>query len=290
MSSFINEILHFVHSRGTSLLICIVALVLGMMAVNNVLKLVRRVLINSKLDDTIVKLSLTVIKIFLYFMIMLYIVSTLGIKLTGFIAVFSALSLAVGLAIQDVISGVANGIVIVSSKPFKVGDHVKIGSIEGKIREIRIMYTVIDTFDRVQIFLPNKTVYNADISNFTTSPLRRLDFEFGVDYDTDMNMAKEILLQTISNFKYALNKPDYSVFMKSLEDSSVVFIARFWVKNEDYWAAKGDFNAIVFEEFKKNGISIPFPQITLSSRDAVSVLPPSKDNSETNTNEQRDNI
>lgn len=290
MSSFVQQILEFIQTRGTNLLICAVALILGIMAVNNISKLVKRVLINSKLDDTIVKLSLTIIKLLLYFVIILYIVSTLGIKLTGFIAVFSALSLATGLAIQDVISGIANGIVIVSSKPFKVGDYVKIGSIEGKIREIRIMYTIIDTVDRVQIFLPNKTVYNADISNFSISPVRRVDFEFDVDYDSDMKEAIEVIQNSIASFKFTLTNPKYDVFVKSMQDSAVIICARFWVHNENYWPTKNSFNGIIFEEFKKAGICVPFPQITLSQRDAISISSNDRSNTKANIKGEGENV
>ena len=291
MESFIDNARFFLQSRGADLITCIVGVVFGLLIINNVMRLLKRALINTRMDVTIVKLSLTMLKVTLYFMLLLYAIGRLGIKLTGFIAVFSAFSLAFGLAIQDVISGVANGIVIVSSKPFKVGDHVKVGSVEGIIREIRIMHTVIDTFDKVQIFIPNKTVYNAEILNFSADPIRRLDFIVSVDYDTDMTKAREVMLEAAKSYPLVLKKPDPTVAIKEFCSSDVSFIIKAWVRNEDYWTMFNDFKMVLFNTFKKEGIVMAFPQVTLSQREPLKLsldgLKVSAVNKSTHTGEEK---
>lgn len=266
MSSFAQGALIFMETKGTNIIVSIVALVFGVLIINNIMKMLKMAVVDSKLEKSMVKLVLTILQFLLYFMLVIYILSKLGIGITGIVAAFSAFSLAIGLAIQDVIGGLANGLVIISTRPFKVGDYVQIGSISGTVQEINIMHTVLDTPDKKHIFLPNKTVYNSSIENYTTNPIRRIDYEFGVDYGNDFDMVKQKFTELVQNDPLVVKEPAPVVFLSRVDACEIVYKFRVWVRNENYWPLNNSLPQKAFDVCNKNNIAIAFPQLTLSTR------------------------
>ena len=166
--------------------------VLGICTVRNIVRLMEKALINSAIDNSLVGFIMAIVRIALYLGLLFICLGRLNVPLTGVVSAISALTLAIGLAVQDLIGGVANGIMMVTSNLFKVNDFVDIGGCSGSVKEIRLLHTVLVTGDNKTITIPNKVVFSSSITNYSVFKVRRLDTLFGVDYDCDVEKAKKV--------------------------------------------------------------------------------------------------
>ena len=167
----------------------LITLAFGLLAIKLFLVLVKRMLLLSSLDNAIIRFITTSLQVMLWIVLILYCMRIMNIPLGSMIALLSALGVAIGLAIQDSIANVANGLVMILTRPFKVGDYVKIGDDEGTIEELRLMNTILSTTENKKLILPNKTVFTSRIINYNTNPTRRLELIFSIDYDSDLDKA-----------------------------------------------------------------------------------------------------
>lgn len=263
MSSFVQSAYAFLNDKGTNIVIALFALVFGLLIIKNLMKCIEKAIIDSKLEKSMIKLVLTIIRFVLYFLLALYILKKLDINLTGFVAVFSAFSLAVGLAIQDIIGSFVNGLVIASTKPFKIGDTVEIGGITGTVKEINLMHTVIDTPDKAEVYLPNKTVYNSQIYNYSKLPFRRLDYEVVLDFSNDREEATECLKKVLETNSYVSKNPSPLVYISEIEEKGVRYKLRCWVENSNYWNLYNDIRGEVYSACTENKISFALPKVEM---------------------------
>ena len=164
-----------------TVVLVIITLIFGFAAIRLLMVLVKRLLLVSPLDNAIVRFVLTSIKVILWIALILYAMRLLDIPLGSAVALLSAAGVAIGLAIQDSIANVANGLVMIMTRPFRVGDYVQIGDDEGTIEELRLMNTVLSTVENKKLILPNKAVFSSRIVNYNTNPTRRIEFIFSVD-------------------------------------------------------------------------------------------------------------
>ena len=274
MNAFLTQIGTFFKNSGYSLIAVVFVGFIGFLIIRNLLKISKQLLLQSSLDNSLVHFVQTIFKILLYIALAFYCLSKLKVSLTGFVAALSALTLAIGISIQDIIGGIANGLMLVTTHPFKVNDFVQIGSISGVIKEITLMHTVLNTTDNKLVTLPNKTVFSSDITNYSANPLRRVDFTFGVDYDSNVEEVKKLIVNVCQRHPLVLSEPAPMARLTKQNDSSLDFVARVWCKTEDYWTVYFDLNEQVFAAFCKNGIGVPFPQVTLSYRSPAPVESP----------------
>ena len=266
LESFLNSLEAFLDKAGYKIILAVFAAVFGIMVIRNLLKIAKLLLVKSSIDNSLIHFCLTISKIVLVVMLAFYCLSAVGVSLTGFVAVLSALTLAIGLAIQDIIGGVANGLMLVSTKPFKVNDYVQIGSISGTVKEITLLHTVLFTIDNKRVMLPNKTVFSSDITNYSYNPSRRVDILFGVDYDSDVETVKKLITKVCVAHPLVIKDPAPFVRLSAQADSSLNFTCRVWCNSEDYWTVYFDLMEQVYDAFVKNNINVPFPQVTLSYR------------------------
>ncbi|MGB7581490.1 MAG: mechanosensitive ion channel domain-containing protein [Sedimentisphaerales bacterium] len=192
----------------------------------------------------------------------------IGIKLTAAIAVLGAAALAVAFALQGSLSNFAAGILMVIFKPFKIGDYVTVAGIQGTVREIQILNTVLDSLDNVRIIIPNAQITGSTISNYTTNATRRIDLTVGVSYGDDIKKAKQVIEGVLTADARILKTPAPTVAVSELADSSVKFVVRPWVKSADYWDVYFDTTAKLKTTLENNGITIPFPQREISIKNA----------------------
>jgi small conductance mechanosensitive channel len=183
-----------------------------------------------------------------------------GIATTSFVAILGAAGLAIGLALQGSLANFAGGVLILLFKPFKVGDYIEAQGYSGTVNEIQIFNTILKSLDNKTIIIPNGNLSNDCITNYSTEPLRRVDFVFGIGYEDDIKKAKEVLLTIIKSDSRVLKEPEPFVSIGELGDSSVNFTVRVWCNKEAYWDVYFDMFEKVKLEFDKQGISIPFPQ------------------------------
>lgn len=184
----------------------------------------------------------------------------LGVATTSFIAVLAAAGFVVGLALQGSLSNFAGGVLILVTKPFRVSDFIEAQGVMGTVNKIEILMTTLKTPDNKTIIIPNGSLSNSSITNFSTEKTRRVDMVFGISYSDNIDKAQKIIENLIKKDKRVLKDPNYQIVVSKLNDSSVDITVRAWTMSSDYWSFFFDMQKLVKEEFDKNKISIPFPQ------------------------------
>ncbi|MDD4012354.1 MAG: mechanosensitive ion channel family protein, partial [Sphaerochaetaceae bacterium] len=220
----------------------------------------------GNLDKSLVSFFITLTQYVLDLFVILYCLNRLGLPLSGLVTALSAVSLAIGLALQDLIAGVANGLVIINTKPFAVDDFVQIGSITGTVKEISLLHTVLFSLDNKKIILTNKNVYNSDITNFSANKTRRVELVFSLDYSSDIGKVKSILLDLARSNPSTLAFPEPTCALTATAPSSLEFTLRFWTETPFAYDCGNEVREKAIYAFRDNGICLPYPQLTLSYR------------------------
>jgi len=187
-------------------------------------------------------------------------INQLGVQTTSLLAVVGAAGLAVGLALQGSLSNFASGVMIVAFRPYRVGDYIVAGGVNGTVEEVQIFTTILKTPDNVKIIVPNSQVMAAEITNYSANPTRRVDLVAGCGYADDLDKVQKVLEGIIAADDRILVDPETTIAVAELGDSSVNFVVRPWVNAADYWAVKFDLTEQIKKRFDQEGISIPFPQ------------------------------
>ena len=198
-------------------------------------------------------------------------VTTLGVSTTSFVAVLGAAGLAVALAFQGTFSNFAAGVMLLTFRPFKVGDFVEVGGNAGSVKEVGIFSCMLSTPDNVQIRVPNSSIFGATIKNYSAHDTRRIDLVMGVGYDDDLGVAVRTCMDVITADPRVLSEPAPVVAVSELGDSSVNLVVRPWVNASDYWATRWDLTRALKENLESAGCSIPFPQRDVHLFQATSV-------------------
>lgn len=215
----------------------------------------------NSLDETVVKFVKQVVKIGLYVLLFTIVLSILGIPSSSIIAVIGTAGVAIGLALQGSLSNVAGGFVLMITKPFKIGDYILVGGVEGTVEQISILHTQLVTGTNQAVFIPNGTAVGATIINNSAKDKRRVDLAFSISYDDDFEKAQEVIKQVLKSQPKVLSDPAPLVRMSEHAASSIVIAVRPWCKTADYWDVYFDTTEKVRAAFIENNISIPFDQL-----------------------------
>lgn len=255
---------NFLDKYGSTLLTCAVLFVVGTILIRILMTIIVKALKRSKIDVTVHKFLISISKIILYVLLIVIILDTWGVKMSSIIAVFSVCGLAISLAVQDSLANVAGGMIILFSKPFELGDYVKIDSVEGTVIHINILHTKLTTFDNKAIYIPNGQVSGDKIINYTREANRRLDLTFSISYENDFREAKRIISEIIEAHPMALKDPAPLVRVCEFADSSINIAVKVWTKSSDYWPLNFDLLEQVKLKFDENGITIPYNQMEVT--------------------------
>ncbi|MEM7661481.1 MAG: mechanosensitive ion channel family protein [Pseudomonadota bacterium] len=195
--------------------------------------------------------------------VFLFAVSVLGVEIASIFVVFSAMTLAIGLALQGSMSNVAAGLLLIILRPYKIGDYVELNGEEGHVEDLNIFQTTLRTLDNIKVILTNNDVRAATIRNYSSSGIRRCDIDFGIDYGDDIAKAMEIIKREASGHGLVVKGDgrDPWTRVSCLNDSSVDIQLRVWCDPEHYWDVRFDLLRSVKEGFDSGGISIPFPHV-----------------------------
>ena len=263
----VNEIVNIIRNSGMNLVVIIIMFFLGVLTVRNIMKIVKVALVSSKMDKALVNFILTIVRFLLYLFLMMHALNHLGVSITGIVTTLSVVTLAIGLAIQNIIGGIANGILLAVTHPFKVNDIVEIDGNTGWVQEINLIHTVIHTFDGKIVYIPNNSVYASTIVNISSNDVRRIDLTINTDYAADQEKIREILLNLAKNNELILDNPEPEDHYNMADASSITHVLRFWVKTENYWKLTWDMTELTFEVLKSKGFNVPYQQITVGFRD-----------------------
>jgi small conductance mechanosensitive channel len=245
---------------GMQVLGAVVILIVGKFAASIAAKLVRKGLTRAKVDPALVGFLGAAVNIAVMAFAVIAALAKFGIETTSFIAVLGAAGFAVGFALQGSLANFASGVMILIFRPIRIGDLVEAGGYLGKIVDVGIFVTTMNTLDNKKIIIPNGVITGNVINNVNGNGTRRVDMVAGISYADDMTKAKQILEGILAEHPKVLADPAPTVAVSELGDSSVNLVVRPWVEADDYWTVWFDVTQRTKEEFDRNGISIPFPQ------------------------------
>lgn len=256
-----SKILEFATSFGIKLLGAIILLIVGIKFTSWLSKWIRNSSKLDKFDNSLKSFLASFIKILMYIVITITVAMILGVPATSFITILASCGVAIGLALQGSLSNFAGGLMILLFKPFKVGDFIEVSGETGTVAEISVVYTELLTLDNKRITMPNGTLTNSIIKNYSSEELRRVDLTFNVAYDSDDQKVKNIINNIIEAHPLALKNPEPFVRVSDQSDSALIYTVRVWCKNSDYWTVYFDVLENVKASFDENNITIPFPQL-----------------------------
>jgi len=245
---------------GFKLLGAIVILVVGRWLAGIVRGIVRRASERAGADPTLVPFFANLAYAGLLLGVFLGGAQVLGIPTGSFIAIVGAAGLAIALAFQGTLSHLASGVMLLTFRPFNVGDFVDAGGTAGTVKEIGVFTTTMTTPDNVRIIVPNSQISSSIIRNFSANDTRRIDLVVGVGYDDDLNLAMRTIEKIVSADARVLEEPATQIAVSEMADSSVNFVVRPWVATSDYWTTRFDLTKALKEGLEEAGCSIPYPQ------------------------------
>ena len=256
----LNSLIEIGSSLSISLLMALAILIIGRQLVKLILRLITVALEKSNVEDTVRIFVTNLLNTLLMILVFIAAINQLGIETTSIIAVLGAAGLAIGLALQGSLSNFAAGILIVIYRPYKVGDYIEAGSYAGTVKDIQIFSTVLKTPDNKIVVVPNGSIMNGSIVNYSDQDTRRIDLIVSCGYEDDIDKVRSVLEDILKKEKRVLKDPKPQIAVTELADSSVNFIFRPWVKRVDYLPVYYSLLEEVKKRFDKEGISIPYPQ------------------------------
>ena len=257
---YFDKAIELVMEYGPKLILAILFLIIGMWIIKGVKKLFTKAMQKGQVEISLQKFLISMITVALKVLLLISVASMVGIATTSFIAILGAATFAIGLALQGSMSNFAGGILILLLKPFKVGDTIEAQGFIGKVHEIQIFNTIMKTFDNKMIYIPNGTLSNGNITNYSREPIRRVDMTFGIGYGDDIKKTKEVLERLVKEDARILKDPAPLIAVSNLGDSSVDFAVKVWCDTAEYWNIYFDMQENVKLTFDQENISIPFPQ------------------------------
>ena len=256
-----EEIPQYLLSIAPLIVSAVLIVVVGFIFSNLVGKLVIKGLRAKGVDPSIHGFIRTVITLILKFIFILSALSTLNFDINSFVTALGAAGVTAGIGLQSSVSQLASGVQILINHPFKSGDFVELGTVSGKVHEIKLMYTVFVTADNKQVIVPNSTITSGNIINYNANNRRRLDLVYSVAYDQDIETVRSAILNTVHKNNLILTDPKPIVSIKEHGPSSINFACLIWCKSDDYWDVFYYMQEQVKLEFDKQGITIPYNQI-----------------------------
>lgn len=240
----------------------VIIAVVGTLLIRIVNRALKKLLENSKLEKAAHSLICTLAKTVLYILLGLILASSLGIDITGIVAFASVASLAISLALQNMLANVIGGFTLLYTHPFSAGDYVEIAGQSGSVKEVGIAYTRLITPDNKLTSIPNSAVVSAEIVNYTVTGTRRVDVAITASYDADPDLVVSALLEAARDSR-VLTDPAPFAGLTGYGDSAISYVVRVWVKTEDYWDVYNKINRSIFDIFRQKNIEMTYPHLNV---------------------------
>ena len=260
----------FVSDGGITIVRTVAFFLLGLVILKIVRGIVRRVTLRSKLDNAAATFIISIVTVVLYIALAIVVVSSLGLSTAGIIAAFSAIALAIALALQDSLASLANGVIIIFTKPFKKGDYIEVNGTEGTVQDIRLFNTKILTSNNDEVMIPNSDILSATLTNQSNMPLRRVEIGFYLPYTADVSAIREQLVARFNEAEDILATPAPSVSFDSFGEDTISCTAYAWASCSSYGSAKAAVKEIIYSVIKSNGAE------PSSRKVQVNMLPPAE--------------
>lgn len=257
-----SNLVDLISFYGLRFIFAIILFFVGWFLIKFVVKLAEKGL-EKRFEPTLTRFTVSLFKTILIVLLVITAASTIGIEMTSFIAILGAVAFAVGFALQGSLANFAGGVLLLIFHPFRVGDFIDTGDHQGKVLEIQLLYTIINTRENKRVYIPNGSLANNSITNFSANEDRRVDMVFGIGYDDDFEEAKDIIKDIIASNEKILSEPEPLVRVGEHAGSSVNIFTRVWVKTKDAINVNFDMHEDVKRRFDEAGIGIPYPQMDI---------------------------
>ncbi len=270
-SAVLDTVVSWCLNTGIKIIISLLILFISFKVINYVSRRIeKRAQKNEKFDKTLVKTLTYVGKIAAKIVVAICIIGYLGIDTSGLTALVTSLGVCAGLAVNGALSNLAGGVLIIFTRPFRVDDYIEVegSGISGTVEEIRIVTTKLCTPDNKVIYVPNGALSNSNIINYSEKNTRRVDFVFSISYESDFELAKELVLALLSSHELVLSDPAPFARVSEHGASSISITARAWVKSEDYWTVKWDITEACKKMFDENNIEIPYNKLDVNIKNS----------------------
>jgi small conductance mechanosensitive channel len=263
-SQLMDKLLEGALVVGLKIVAALLIYYVGRWFVRRVMKLMDKVYEKKSVEKSLRSFLSGVVKVLLYVVIVLIIIQVLGINTTSLVAMIASAGLAIGMALSGTLQNFAGGVMILLLRPYRIGDYIDAQGEEGTVTKIGLFSTEIITVDNRVIYIPNSTISTSVIDNYSTSEMRRVDWTVNVEYGSDPDKVRKVLVDMLKSDSRVAADPAPVVFLVNLADSSVQFSARAWCKNSDYWGLKFDIQERIYVELPKSGVNFPFAQLDVN--------------------------
>lgn len=280
LGDFINRIAEGTVELVIHITLAVLVFYAGRFFITRIHRLLTSMMVRRKIDLSLSTFILSMVRIVLYFILIITVISILGIPTSSFLALFASAGVAIGMALSGTLQNFAGGILILLLKPYRIGDFIEAQGYSGTVKEIQIFHTIITTGDNKTIIIPNGGLSTGSINNWSHASTRRISWDIGISYGDSVDDARRTILamldqdpRVVKGKKYVTSNPlivagaapapDLSpvVLVSSLADSAVILQVRAWAATSDYWDIYFEFNERFYNELPKAGIHFPFPQL-----------------------------
>ena len=264
MANFLNWLIGVAQNVGLKLLAAILTWIIGSIIIKLIIKIFPNGKKFDKMDQTVKSFLNSFVSIGLWVILIVCIVAILGVPMASVIAAIASCGVAIGLAMQGSLSNLAGGIMLLLFRPFSVGEFIETSGVSGTVREIGIFYTLLITGDNKHVTIPNGTMMNNTVINYSREDLRRVDMDFGITYESDSEKACEIAKRVAS--AHALVNTEKAVFTRvtALGDSAVTVTVRVWAASGDFWTVKLDLITEIRKALEAEGVSCAYPHMDVT--------------------------
>ena len=252
---------------GTKIVFAILVLIVGKIVIGAVLKLLKKSKLMGKTDNAVATFAVSFVKIALYALLVISVIGILGVPMASVVAALASAGVAIGLALQGALANLAGGIMLMIFKPFKIDDYVEASGVSGVVKEITMFYTVMLTLDNKRITVPNGNLMNANIVDYSTEDLRRVDLDFSCAKSEDPAKVQSIMIKVMEENAKVLTTPAKPFARVSGGTNEAMnFIVRAWCKNADYWDVYFDLTQSIIEALGEAGVQAPAVRVLTENK------------------------
>ena len=259
----LDKLIEMSISAGKNILVAIIVFIVGRFLISMLNKLFAQVLEKRKIDVTIKTFLKSLVNILLTLLLIVSVVGALGVNTTSFAALLASAGVAIGMALSGNLQNFAGGLIVLLFKPYKVGDWIEAQGVSGTVSEIQIFHTILTMADNKVVYIPNGNLSSGVVINYSRKETRRIEWVVGVDYGEDLAKVERVVRGLLDADARILKDPAPVVALNALSASSVDVTIRVWVAAADYWDVNFEVRKNIYNEFNKQNINFPFPQLTL---------------------------
>ncbi|ARS37820.1 mechanosensitive ion channel protein MscS [Pontibacter actiniarum] len=260
IDSIREMVVNFAVLYGMKLLVALVILVVGTWIIRRLNKLIQNLMVRKGVDESLRPFLGSILNVTLWVLLIVLVIAQLGVEMTSFIAVLGSAGLAIGLALQGSLSNFAGGVLILTIKPFRVGDYIEAQGQGGTVHLINIFNTVLKTADNKTIYLPNGPLASTVVVNYSVEATRRVELLFTVSVHNDIGKVRSLIQELIAQDERVLQEPAPVIVVTNFAEHAITISTRIWCNRADYWALYWDMNEKAKAAFEQNNIAMPVPK------------------------------